>query len=297
MKPLFSIVLPTYNHANLIGEAINSVINQTYNNWELIIVDNNSTDNTSAVISEYNDDRIKSFKIQNKGVIASSRNMGINKSKGNWIAFIDSDDIWYTNKLDLVVNKINSNTKYHVFCHDELMVNINNGKTNKLIYGPFCDNFYSNMLIYGNKLSTSSTIVSRKYIISNNLLFRENTNLITVEDYDFWLLLAKSNAQFYFIKKILGEYRIHGSNMSMVNVNFYKNLVFLIKDHVFNLQNFEKKHNKLFAIIYFKTMISQSFSFIRNKNYKSFFYQMLFLLKILPSFFLSLVFNAKNNFK
>ena len=84
--------------------------------------------------------------------------------------------------------------------------------------------------------------------------------------------------------------------MSTVNVNFYKNLVFLIKDHVYNLQNFEKQHNKLFAVIYLRIMISQSFSFIRNKNYKSFFYQMLFLLKISPSFFLSLVFNAKNNF-
>lgn len=296
MKPLVSIVLPTYNHANLIGEAISSVINQTYSNWELIIVDNNSVDNTSEVISEFKDERIKTFKIQNNGVIASSRNMGINNSKGNWIAFIDSDDVWYSNKLELVINKINSNTKYQVFCHDEVMVNVSNNRTKKLINGPFCDNFYSNMLIYGNKLSTSSTIVSREYIISNKLLFRNHTNLITVEDYDFWLLLAKSNAKFYFIKKILGEYRIHGSNMSMVNLNFYKNLVFLIKDHVYNLQNFEKKHNKLFAVIYLRIMISQSFSFIRNKNYKSFFYQMLFLLKISPSFFLSLVFNAKNNF-
>ena len=65
MKPLVSIVLPTYNHANLIGEAISSVINQTYSNWELIIVDNNSVDNTSEVISEFKDERIKTFKIQN----------------------------------------------------------------------------------------------------------------------------------------------------------------------------------------------------------------------------------------
>ena len=85
--------------------------------------------------------------------------------------------------------------------------------------------------------------------------------------------------------------------MSMVNVNFYKNLVFLIKDHVYNLQNFEKKRNKLFVVIYIRIMISQSFSFLRNKNYKSFFNLMWYILRILPSFFLSLVFNANNNFK
>tara|TARA_B110000879_G_C11124342_1_gene493216 strand:- start:156 stop:1049 length:894 start_codon:yes stop_codon:yes gene_type:complete len=296
MKPLFSIVLPTYNHAHLIGSAITSIIDQTYTNWELIIIDNNSIDNTSEVISKFDNRKIKTFKINNNGVIACSRNMGIIKSIGQWIAFIDSDDIWYPDKLSVVVDYINSKKDCHVFCHDEIMLNTKTKRTKNLQYGPYVDEFYSNMLIGGNKLSTSSTVVLKKYIESNNLLFRENKNLVTVEDYDFWLLLARSNAKFYFIKKSLGEYRIHGLNMSIVNINFFKNLIFLIKDHVFNLQDFEKKKYKLFSIIYLRVVISKSLSLFRNRNYRGFLNQIFFLFKILPKAYLSILFNNKNNF-
>ena len=239
MNPLISIVLPTYNHAKLIGNAIKSIINQSYKKWELIIIDNNSTDNTSKVISEFKSDKIKVFKINNNGVIATSRNFGIKKSTGEWIAFIDSDDIWYSNKLSIVVSFITIHKDHHVFCHDEIMNNLKTKTKKKLFYGPSTKNLYSTMLKYGNKLSTSSTVISKNYIESKNLLFREDLNLITVEDYDFWLLLARSNANFYFIKKFLGEYRIHDSNMSVININFFDNLLFLIRDHVFKKQNFE----------------------------------------------------------
>ena len=93
--------MPSYNHGLYIGKAIDSVLNQSFTDLELIIIDNYSSDNTDNVLSNYKDKRIKVFKFNNYGVIAASRNYGIKKAKGTFIAFIDSDDIWYENKLKI----------------------------------------------------------------------------------------------------------------------------------------------------------------------------------------------------
>ncbi|MBA7530747.1 UDP-Glc:alpha-D-GlcNAc-diphosphoundecaprenol beta-1,3-glucosyltransferase WfgD [subsurface metagenome] len=99
-QPLISVVMPTYNHGRFIGDAINSVLNQTYRNLELIIIDNFSEDNTEKIVTSYKDDRIKYLKFKNNGVIASSRNYGIKHSRGEYIAFLDSDDVWLPEKLE-----------------------------------------------------------------------------------------------------------------------------------------------------------------------------------------------------
>ena len=83
--PLVSIIIPTYNHANFLGKALESVIHQTYNNWEAIVIDNYSTDETNKIVNKYKDPRIQYLKINNDGVIAKSRNLGIDVAKGKWI--------------------------------------------------------------------------------------------------------------------------------------------------------------------------------------------------------------------
>ncbi len=94
---LVSVVIPTYNHARFLGRALQSVMDQTYKNWEVIIIDNHSQDNTDEIVEAFKDPRITLLKIHNNGVIAASRNMGIRAAKGEWIAFLDSDDHWYPN--------------------------------------------------------------------------------------------------------------------------------------------------------------------------------------------------------
>ena len=108
--------MPTYNNGSFIHTAINSVLKQTIRDFELIIVDNFSTDNTSKIIKNFKDKRIKYFKFKNKGIIAASRNLGISKSKGQYLAFIDSDDKWYDNKLEVCLDyfKINSKFLFHL---------------------------------------------------------------------------------------------------------------------------------------------------------------------------------------
>ena len=115
----FSIILPTYNRAStFLKEAIDSVFNQDYKNWELIIIDNNSSDNTLELIKKYNSEKISIYSINNNGIIAKPRNLGIKKSKGDYIAFLDSDDYWYKNKLQKCINAIKSGN-YPIVCHGE----------------------------------------------------------------------------------------------------------------------------------------------------------------------------------
>ena len=122
-NPLISIVIPTYNHAHFLHDALLSVIAQTYQNWEAIVIDNHSNDNTDQVVHSFGDARIKLLKVHNQGIIATSRNMGIKKAKGEWVAFLDSDDLWYPKKLELAVDRITQNPEFDVCRTNELMVN------------------------------------------------------------------------------------------------------------------------------------------------------------------------------
>jgi len=91
--------MPTYNRAHLIGETIDSIHNQTFTNWELLIMDDGSDDNTEAIINQFNDDRIQFYKAGRTGGVSKLKNIAIQKARGELIAFIDSDDIWATTKL------------------------------------------------------------------------------------------------------------------------------------------------------------------------------------------------------
>jgi glycosyltransferase involved in cell wall biosynthesis len=97
---LVSIIIPTYNRADLIGETIQSVIDQSYKSWELIIVDDGSTDDSKNYITKFKDERIRYYTIEHCGILGKVRNVGISHAKGDYIAFLDSDDLWLPQKLE-----------------------------------------------------------------------------------------------------------------------------------------------------------------------------------------------------
>ena len=100
MNNLVSIIMPSYNTAKFISDSINSVLSQTYSNWELIIVDDCSSDNTDEIVSPFlSDKRIKYLKNEKNSGAAVSRNYALREAKGKWIAFLDSDDLWEKDKL------------------------------------------------------------------------------------------------------------------------------------------------------------------------------------------------------
>lgn len=104
---LVSVIMPSWNTGKFIAESIQSVIDQTYENWELIIVDDCSTDNTDAVVAKFTDKRIRYFKNEKNSGAALSRNRALREAKGEWIAFLDSDDLWNPDKLEHQINFMN----------------------------------------------------------------------------------------------------------------------------------------------------------------------------------------------
>ena len=256
--------------------ALDSVINQSYKNWEAIVIDNYSNDHTEKVINKFEDKRINFYKNHNNGIIAVSRNLGIKLAKGEWIAFLDSDDTWYKSRLDVIISEINSNNNIDVICSNEIMIYENSNKKKILRYGPFCKNFYKELLLIGNRLSTSATVVKKNFLLEKNLQFREDKNFVTVEDYDLWMRLANLGAKFKFLKSIQGNYHIHSDNYSSIAEINSKNSISVIRDHVFNIQKFNLNKNRLWKSIYSRILLIDSLNKIFKGNYllgiKIFFY-------------------------
>lgn len=267
--PLVSVVIPTFNHAHFLLHALRSVLDQTYTNWEAIVVDNHSQDNTDEVVNSFADPRISLLKIHNQGVIAASRNMGIRAAQGEWIAFLDSDDLWYPEKLEVVVKHTQSTSFTDVCSTDEVMVNKVTGARQILEYGPYCQNFYQSLLIEGNRLSPSATLVRRDFLIEHAILFREQDEFVTAEDYDFWMLLARASAKFTFINSIQGEYTIHATNNSGQVERHNRNVINVIKDHVYRLQAFQPDKDKLWSKIKVRFLFANAKGLIARKQYIS----------------------------
>jgi len=144
-KPFFSVIIPTFNDADFLKKALQSCYNQTYKNFEVIVIDNHSTDHTSKIISLYK--KVRYTKIKNYGVIAKSRNLGIQLSKGRWLAFLDADDYWDKAKLFNVHSLIKKKTKVDLICHSEWIKNLKNNKKKLWCYGPSTNNFYKDLLL------------------------------------------------------------------------------------------------------------------------------------------------------
>lgn len=274
MKVFFSVILPTYNQANLLKRCLKSIFNQTYKKFEIIIIDNFSKDNTYEIIKKFDKRKIKYKKISNRGIIAKSRNEAIKLSKGNWISFIDSDDTWNKNKLFNIVKKIKKNN-FDLICHDEWVVK--NQKVKIWSNGPYKKNFYKFMLKYGNLLSTSATTVKKEFLKKNKIIFDENRNLITSEDYDFFLNVAKKKGKFFFLSKPLG-YRYITEGSASSNIKKHKNSIFeVLKKHSKTVDKikinrdiffYKCKLNILFKydLLYFRKKSEKIKNFIRIIN-------------------------------
>ena len=211
---LISIVLPTYNHAKFLKKAIQSVINQSYLHWELIIIDNNSKDGTLEIVNSYLDPRIRYIKIRNNGIIAASRNAGICASSGSWIAFIDSDDWWTPSKLSKSIEHINSK-KYDLIYHYLFLVSKPNQNSFKKLAKSRNLNspIFEDLLLNGNGILNSSVVV-KKDLLQEVGLISCDTEKITWEDYDCWLRISNKTNRFYYINEPLGYYWAAGGNMT-----------------------------------------------------------------------------------
>ena len=215
-SPLVSVVIPTYNHARYLGRALQSVLNQTYVHWEAIVIDNHSTDNTDEVMVSFADPRITFLKIHNNGVIAASRNMGIRVAKGEWIAFLDSDDWWHKKKLEACI--LHAGTNFDLIYHDLKVVRKINQRISfrKSRSRKLKKNSYSDLLSNGNAMSNSSVVVRKELLFKINGI-SEDADKVSWEDFDTWIRLAKTECRFKRIRGSYGNYWVDGNNVSNPN--------------------------------------------------------------------------------
>jgi glycosyltransferase involved in cell wall biosynthesis len=231
-KNLVSVVIPTYNASNFLIKAIQSVINQTYKNWELIIVDDGSTDQTRQIVEEFQkkDSRIKYFFQNNKGQ-GAARNLGIKNASGNYIAFLDSDDEFFENKLERVISYFEKDKNIGLIYTDAIIIGGHlYNKRRSEIFTPYSGNIYTKLLF--NNFITTSTVVVRRGVLQDCGLFDESDLLRNFEDYDLWLRIAKKYkieyipevlTKYYYVPKMTSWKKKQRAYKAMIYI-YYKNL-------------------------------------------------------------------------
>ena len=211
LKNKVSIILPNYNSEKFILSTINSIKNQSYKNWDLIIVDDCSNSKTKKILNKFN--KNKKINIiwlkENKGA-AYCRNLAIKKSKSKYLAFIDSDDIWEKNKLKLQINYMEKNNFDFTYSYYKTF-----GLKFKKVKPPHKFNFKS--FTRNTSIATSTMILKRKIV--KNAKF---TNTAICEDYFFKCKILKKIKYAYCLKNYLTKYRIRKNSMqsSMIK-NFF----------------------------------------------------------------------------
>lgn len=182
-EPLFTIVIPTYNRAGFISATINSILQQTFTNFELIVVDDGSTDNTEAVVREITDARIRYFKKAN-GERAAARNFGVGKARGRFINFVDSDDLLYPKHLEEANDLVLKNPSVRIF-HLGYDVRTQRGtllRDSRAVHDP------NKQLLTGNILACAGVFVDREAALEDQ--FNEDRTLSAIEDWELWLRFA-----------------------------------------------------------------------------------------------------------
>lgn len=204
LAPIVSVIIPTYNRAYCIKRTIDSVLNQSFKDFDIFVIDNNSIDNTEEIINSYNNLKINFRKIENNGIIAISRNKGIFLSRAKYIAFLDSDDWWKPDKLKISIESLENGNDF--ICHGlEIFRTQRNNISKEYTKNTykFKKPFFEFFLKDGNAIETSSIIV-RRDIISKLGGFFESKSLSGSEDYDMWFRISSITNKFCVINNNLG---------------------------------------------------------------------------------------------
>lgn len=213
-QPLVTVVVPSYNHAHFLPRALDSVARQGWKNWEIVVVDNHSTDATDEVMAPRLNEQVRLIKIHNHGIIAASRNVGLRQARGEWIAFLDTDDWWTDDKLEgsMALAMQGADLVYH-----DLQMVGQEGKqrpwrrsrSRALVEGNAYDDLKRNGCVIPN-----SSVVARKSRLDAIGGLREEADLMGWEDYDTWLRLAQNGCRFARLSGVHGYYWVGGGSVS-----------------------------------------------------------------------------------
>lgn len=216
MESLVSIIMPTYNCGTYIALSIESVLKQTYKNWELIIVDDCSSDNTPLVVDTYasQDKRILYVQSEENRGPAYSRNEAVRIAHGTYIAFLDSDDIWYADKLTVQIRFMEQN-KYLISCTSYELINENGEELNRVIASLTKVNY--------NRLLLDCPVGNSTVIYNASVLGKFETPDIRKRNDDaLWLKLLKKEKYIYGLQTVLMKYRVRQHSVSSNKVSLIK---------------------------------------------------------------------------
>jgi len=239
---LVSIIIPVYNQEKYLKETLNSVINQTYSNWECILINDGSMDNSVAIINEYltQDNRFCFINSENKGV-SNARNLALQQVKGDYILFLDSDDLIHPEKITQAISNFQKNTDLSmVFNTTNYFQDVLENKLYDIKIDPKLLNFNDLLLYWGEKIIIPIHSAIIKKTLFEGIEF--NTDLTAQEDWLVWLRLFQKNPKVLVLESALSYYRKHNSSRTQT--------VSLKEDHFKALELFEKyigfeNHKKL----------------------------------------------------
>lgn len=230
-KPLVSVVMPSYNAASYISSTIESVLAQTYAEWELLIVDDCSKDSTRALVHrfEQQDRRIKLIPLEkNNGAPAAPRNIGIRTAGGEWIAFLDADDIWHPRKLEIQLEIMRqegvffSSTLSRNFIDEKLVFN------QKIEPFPSFQKITFHMQRIKGRIANSSVICHKSLLLKYP--FNEDVRYKAVEDYHCWLRIHSDIGHSLRVNAVLLNYRIIEGQISGSKLYMLKRMLMLHRE-------------------------------------------------------------------
>ena len=206
-KQLVSTIMNCYNGEKYLKDALDSVLAQTYENWELIFWDNQSTDNSSNIVISYNDHRIKYFYSKTHTLLYKARNLAIEKSQGGYLAFLDVDDYWDPTKLEKQMLVFEKNSKVAIVYSNYSYKNEIKNTFKKLQNNKLPEGMIIDKLLRNNFMSLLTVLLNRKFINENENIFDERFNCIG--DYDMAIRIS-SKWEVSCVKQSLATYRWHG---------------------------------------------------------------------------------------
>lgn len=274
---LISIIIPTFNRTELVFNCLESIIKQTYNNWECIIVDDHSSEDCFNLLNNFckKDERIKLYKRPShlkKGANAC-RNFGLEISKGEFIVFFDSDDLLKPNKLEKQLKLIKKTKKKYVISQSEVRDTMTDSMR---LWGNIETNSpFEDYIQFKATWTIGAVLLDKKYLNSINLKFNEN--LAQSQEYDFYLRLLKINPNFSIDNTVLNTIVWHKESISFSKNNFYnKSKSSISVKFKLLVNNVLKKETQLFIIrdiyrIYFQSML--------NKDLKTGFLSAIYFLR------------------
>lgn len=208
-NPRVSVIMNCYNSSTYLREAINSVYAQTYNDWEIIFWDNASTDNSAEIAKSY-DEKLRYFHAEKTVPLGNARNLAIEKARGEFIAFLDCDDVWLPEKLEKQIGFLESHDDVAMVYSDIVSID-ENGKLiesylkNRKFYR---GEIFEKLLVYN--FIPILTVILRKKVLDEVGMF--DASYMIDEDYELFLRISESH-KIDFLNAPLAKYRIHGNNL------------------------------------------------------------------------------------